>query len=141
MFDRKTYTEKGGQAEEWRNGRLVLAWATPCRGEGSEAIDQLRVLISAEELSQASRFRCVEDQNAFLFAHALTRVMLSALLPRSPPEWKFVAGPFGRSRLRRGQPDTPSPSAYLTPEVSLLVRSALGLRSVSMWRVAKLPGF
>lgn len=127
MFDRKTYTEKGGQAEEWRNGRLVLAWATPCRGGGSEAIDQLRVLISAEELSQASRFRCVEDQNAFLFAHALKRVMLSALLPRSPPEWEFVAGPFGRSRLRRGQ--TGYPVSFSLSHTRGLAACALGVGS------------
>ena len=130
---RKTYTEKGRQAKEWRNGRLVLAWATPCRGGGSEAIDQLRLLIGAEELSQASRFRFVEDQNPFLFAHALTRVMLSALLPRSPPEWEFVAGPFGRSRLRRGQTGYQVSFRPLSvPQVSLPVRSAFGVRSVSM---------
>ncbi len=101
------YAEKGGRAEEWVNGRLVLAWVTPCSGEGSEAIDQLGALISAEELSQARRFRFVNDQNAYLVAHALTRVVLSALLPRSPSEWKFVAGPFGRGRLCRGQTDFP----------------------------------
>jgi 4'-phosphopantetheinyl transferase len=125
MFDRKTYTEKGGQAEEWHNGRLVLAWATPCRGEGSEAIDQLGALISADEVSQASRFRFVDDQNAFLFAHALTRVMLSALLPRSPPEWEFVAGPFGRSRLRRGQ--TGYPVSFSLSHTRGLAACALGV--------------
>jgi 4'-phosphopantetheinyl transferase len=89
--------------EEWRNGRLILSWVTPCGGEGSEAIDRLSALLSAEELSQANRFRFIPDQSAFLFAHALTRVMLSAFLPRSPQDWKFVAGPFGRSRLCPGQ--------------------------------------
>jgi 4'-phosphopantetheinyl transferase len=125
MFGRKMYTEKGGRAEDWVNGRLVLAWVTPCSGERSEAIDQLGALISAEELSQAGRFRFVKDQNAFLFAHALTRVALSVLLPRSPRDWEFVAGPFGRSRLRRGQ--TGYPVSFSLSHTRGLAACALGV--------------
>ncbi|HEY4041881.1 MAG TPA: 4'-phosphopantetheinyl transferase superfamily protein [Rhodopila sp.] len=64
-------------------------------------------MISAEELTQAKRFRFVQDQNAFVCAHALTRVMLSALLSRPPRDWEFVAGHFGRSHLRRGRTSYP----------------------------------
>jgi 4'-phosphopantetheinyl transferase len=118
------FTKSRGRVEEWHNGRLVLVRVTPC-GEGSEAIDQLGALISVEELNQARRFRFIEDQNTFLFAHALTRVMLSALLPRSPSEWEFVAGPLGRSRLRRGQ--TRYPISFSLSHTRGLAACALGV--------------
>jgi 4'-phosphopantetheinyl transferase len=56
-----------------------------------------------EELDQAGRFRFIQDQVSFLYAHALTRIMLSILLQRPPCAWAFETDAFGRPGLCRGQ--------------------------------------
>jgi len=66
-----------------------------------------------------------DTQIPFLFAHALARVMLSALLPRPLREWEFVADGLGRPRLRPGQ--TPYAVCFSLSHTRGLAACALGI--------------
>lgn len=84
-------------------GQLVLARVVPCDA-GSSAFDsRLDAFLGTDELRRADRFRFAEDRVAFVVAHALLRVMLSAVLPQSAPDWEFVTDELGRPLLRSGQ--------------------------------------
>jgi 4'-phosphopantetheinyl transferase len=99
------YLEDKYHQRALRNGHMVLACMVACDNQSPAAIDQLAALLSMEELDQAGRFRFIQDQVSFLYAHALTRIMLSILLPRPPRAWAFEADAFGRPGLCRGQTD------------------------------------
>jgi 4'-phosphopantetheinyl transferase len=121
----RLYIENKSRAEELRNGQLVLACVISCNTDRPEATNRLNALLSAEELDRAGRFRFVQDQISFLFAHALTRVMLSVLLPRSPREWEFVTDELGRPGLRPGH--TRYPVCFSLSHTRGLAACALGV--------------
>ena len=95
--------ETHDQMKALRDGRLVLAWVAECDTASLAVVNRLKALLDAEELARAGRFRFMQDQIPFVFAHALARLMLSVLLPRPPQDWTFVTNEFGRPRLRLGQ--------------------------------------
>ncbi len=58
-----------------------------------------------DERSRAGRFHRSEDRAAFIAAHALLRVLLTACAGRgapAPKEWRFAFGPRGKPCLREG---------------------------------------
>lgn len=113
------------QTEAWRKGWLVLACVTACDTAGPAVVHRLSAVLGTEELARAGRFRFAQDQIAFLFAHALARVMLSDVLPRPPQDWEFMADGLGRPRLRPGQ--TRSAVCFSLSHTRGLAACALGM--------------
>lgn len=56
-------------------------------------------ILSAEERTRAERLRHQTDRTAFIVAHALLRVTLSAYLDGPPSGWTFEFAPRGKPRL------------------------------------------
>lgn len=109
-----------------RTGRLAIACATACDSAAPAVTNRLHGLLGAEEHARAGRFRFLQDQIPFVFAHALARLMLSAFLPRPPRDWEFVADGLGRPRLRPGQ--TRHDVCFSLSHTRGLAACALGIR-------------
>lgn len=59
----------------------------------------LRALLSDDERVRCDGFLRADDAAAFLAAHALVRLALSAELDRPPASWRFALGRWGRPRI------------------------------------------
>lgn len=60
----------------------------------------LTALLDDGERARAARFVFAPDRQSFVAAHALLRALLSQHDPaRSPADWRFAAGPYGRPEL------------------------------------------
>lgn len=68
-----------------------LMQAGPC--------DPTQAGLDDEERAQGAAFRFAEDRDAYLSAHALRRLGLSAMLGGRPSQWRFRPGPYGKPML------------------------------------------
>ena len=84
-----------------------MAWVLPCAAVDTAETERMEHLLDASELDRSHRFRLAPDRAAFACAHALLRTMLSAVLPRPPWEWRFVADACGRPLLEAAQDSVP----------------------------------
>ncbi len=62
----------------------------------------LRQILDDSEQARAERFHFERDRQAYIAAHALTRVVLSQVAARPPQTWRFVAGAHGKPTLDGG---------------------------------------
>jgi 4'-phosphopantetheinyl transferase len=83
-------------AEVW-----VLRTATIAL-EREEALD---ALLDPVERARAARFAFARDRRDYRVAHGLLRLLLSAVVPRDPRDWRIRAGAGGKPELVEGQAD------------------------------------
>lgn len=67
--------------------------------EWARRIDELRRVLSPEEVERASRFRQLADQQRSMLARGLTRVLLARYLETDAPILRFELGPNGKPQL------------------------------------------
>lgn len=65
----------------------------------SEEIDQLRTLLSADELERAQRFRFDQDRNYFIVSRGALRRLLGTYLGMAAASVRFVYSEYGRPIL------------------------------------------
>ncbi|GAB2890531.1 4'-phosphopantetheinyl transferase superfamily protein [Paraburkholderia jirisanensis] len=78
----------------------VAWWSASVQTLSAHALDELTTICSSAELARAERFVFARDRCAYLAAHGLLRLALSASVPAyQPAEWLFSAGAYGRPEL------------------------------------------
>lgn len=65
------------------------------------AWDGLAALLDDAERVRSERFHFERDRQAYVAAHALVRLMLSAQVPRPPAAWRFSANDHGKPEVMR----------------------------------------
>lgn len=98
---------------------LALETVTP------DAWEALASLLDDAERERASRFHFDHDRRAYIAAHALLRVLLSAEAPRPPTDWRFATGAHGKPEIAR-EPGVP-PLSFNLSHTRGLVAVALTL--------------
>jgi 4'-phosphopantetheinyl transferase len=92
-------------------GPRVVVWTMPLDGLTEPAISPWRELLDPEEKARADRFVFPRDRIAYISAHALTRTLLSGLVPgTNPATFHFVS-------VENGKPvawvaDRPAPLSF-----------------------------
>jgi 4'-phosphopantetheinyl transferase len=56
-------------------------------------------ILDRSERARAELFRRPQDRDAFVAAHALTRLMLSRYSGRAASSWRFANGPYGKPEI------------------------------------------
>lgn len=73
-----------------------------------ERLDELRQLLTPDELLQERRFHFADDRKRYLVTRAMVRTILSRYVPIAPGRWKFSTNSYGRPRIAEeiaiGQP-------------------------------------
>ncbi len=59
----------------------------------------LESILDQAERARAARYRFAADRHAFVAAHGLVRLLLSARERIAPDAWRFTAGSFGKPRI------------------------------------------
>ena len=72
-----------------------------------DAWPTLAACLDAGERARAARFHFAADREAYVAAHALTRVLLSDHAPRAPDGWRFSANAYGRPEILLEPGDLP----------------------------------
>ncbi len=78
----------------------IHLWRIPAEGS-PESLQELRSLLSPEELRRAARFHRPADREAFLRRRGQVRRILGACLDRDPRSLRFRAGPRGKPALAK----------------------------------------
>ena len=82
----------GGDCDVWT--------AAPQLASDPQATGRLLAMLSADERVRADRFHFEKDRRAYLVAHALARLALSARAPETAPaDWRFVTDGHGRPEV------------------------------------------
>ncbi|MDB5597296.1 MAG: 4-phosphopantetheinyl transferase [Hyphomicrobiales bacterium] len=76
----------------------VQVWLLPLNGP-PVALARLMETLDPEEQARAERLGRRVDQQAFVAAHGLTRLLLARALGAEPAELRFQTGPHGKPRL------------------------------------------
>ena len=79
---------------------LVLWWSVSLAALDAPAFETLTRDCSTAEFERADRFVFLRDRRAYLAAHGLLRIALSAADPaQAPVDWSFVSSAHGRPEL------------------------------------------
>jgi 4'-phosphopantetheinyl transferase len=68
-------------------------------GQSQTCIDQLILLLSADELSRAAKFHFETDRERFILCRGILRTILGRYLDIDPGRVKFGSGPYGKLYL------------------------------------------
>jgi len=83
----------------------ITVWTVALETDGGADWRQLRPLLDTSERERGDRFVFERHQRAHVVAHALKRLMLSAVTGTAPQSWKFEAGLAGKPRVHpEGRP-------------------------------------
>lgn len=85
---------------DWRHDVIVVTLAL--EELGSRELAPLANTLDEAEREQAGRLHFDADRNAYVAAHGLTRLFLSAWTGRTAGSLAFNAGPYGKPALVRG---------------------------------------
>ena len=77
---------------------VLIRWLSP-DAIAPEAFGRLARWLEPAERARAARFHFERDRQAYVAAHALTRVSLSRSAPRGPDTWRFTTGRHGRPEI------------------------------------------
>lgn len=85
---------------DWRHDVIVVTLAVD--GLGTRDLAPLTHTLDRAERERAARFQFDADRNAYIAAHGLTRLFLSAWTSRAAGSLAFNDGPYGKPVLVRG---------------------------------------
>lgn len=85
---------------DWRHDVIVVTLAVD--GLGTRDLSPLAHTLDVAERERAARFQFEADRNAYIAAHGLTRLFLSAWTGRQAASLAFNDGPYGKPALVRG---------------------------------------
>ena len=91
-----TSNEAGATAAP--RGAVRLRWWRPEEADDA-TLAAWAAMLDAEERARAARFRMDADRRAYVAAHALTRLMLSATAPVAPADWRVIRGHAGKPEI------------------------------------------
>jgi 4'-phosphopantetheinyl transferase len=91
-------TSIGEAATAPRRGTVRLRWVLPEQADAA-ILDAWAAMLDPAEQARAARFRAEADRRAYVAAHALVRLMLSAAAPLPPAAWHFVTGHAGKPEV------------------------------------------
>ena len=86
--------------------REIVVLAVALDSVPEPAWPELEVLLDASERQRAARFHLERHRRQYVAAHALKRMMLSAMTGACPRSWSFELAPGGKPRVR------PEPGPY-----------------------------
>jgi 4'-phosphopantetheinyl transferase len=76
--------------------------------EDDQRLDELRKLLTPDEVIQERGFHFADDRKRYLVTRAMVRTILSRYVPIAPGRWKFSTNSYGRPRIAEeiaiGQP-------------------------------------
>jgi 4'-phosphopantetheinyl transferase len=84
-WEEVTSPNEVAKSKEFSEGYELHVWQC-CTNESYEVISNIYPHLSSEEKTKANRFRFSHDQNRYVVAHGLLRIILGAYVEREPAE-------------------------------------------------------
>jgi 4'-phosphopantetheinyl transferase len=72
----------------------------------AQQLDELRALLTPEEVSKEGRFLFTDDRKRYLVTRAMVRMLLSRYAPVEPARWEFSKNAYGRPWIANATDET-----------------------------------